>query len=255
MKKILSLKFFLLLIIFILSLWQCRFLILTGFYTFSDDTHISNLYEMIRTLLLGQFPPRLAPDFSYNFGHPFFNFYYLLPYLIGSIFHLIFGLNLIWSLKLVFLTATLGSGLTMYFLSLKLFHRSHIALACAIIYLFTPYRAVDLYVRGAVGEIMAFAFLPLAVLALLRLIDRRRLTNLICTVFTLALLILSHNLSLIILIPFFSYFFLPTSFLTLPHMPTKSFLWLADLFLLPLSDRLLLLPLLLEKSFYNPAPF
>lgn len=202
LKKITENNIFWLLLILIFAVLQTRYLFLPGLHTFSDEAHIANLYEMIRALQSGQFPPRWAPDFSYNYGHPFFIFYYLLPYIVGSVSFFLFNSSLIWSLKISFILATILSGISMYFLANKFFKKPT-AFAVSLIYLFTPYRAVDLYVRGAIGEIFAFAFIPLVLFSVINFLSKKTFRWFILSTFSIAGLIISHNLSLIIFFPVF----------------------------------------------------
>src|SRR5215204_98621 len=58
-----------------------------GFFSVHDETHIVDVYQMIRSLNLSGFPPRFAPDFNFGLGHPYFNFYYHLPFYITTAFH------------------------------------------------------------------------------------------------------------------------------------------------------------------------
>jgi len=172
-----------------------------GFYTFSDESHIANLYEMIRAIAGGQIPPRWAPDFSFNFGHPFFIFYYPLPFYLGSLFHFLFRTSLIWSLKLVFLLSVPLSGIFFYLLMRKFFERIF-SFAGALLYIFTPYRAVDLYVRGAVGEMWGFVFMPFTAFCFVNLIKHRNFYHLSLAALSLTCLMLAHNLTPIIFLPF-----------------------------------------------------
>ena len=71
-----------------------------------------------------------------------------------------------------------------------------------IIYLFTPYRAVDLYVRGAIGELLSFVFMPLVLGTLVDVIREKKIKNSIFFGLSLALLVLSHNITAIVFLPF-----------------------------------------------------
>jgi hypothetical protein len=202
-KKIISFfkdnKFFVLLLV-LTTLIQTRYLFESGMYTFSDEVHFANLYEMIRGFLGGQFPPRWAPDMSYNFGYPLFNFYYPLPFYLASFFYLVFHFSLIDSLKSVFFLSVIFSGISFYFLANKFFSKTT-AFFVSIIYLYTPYRAVDLYVRGAIGELWSFVFMPLVLLSIYNLIKSQNIKNVIFVSVSVAGLIMSHNLSAIIFLP------------------------------------------------------
>src|SRR3972149_1744313 len=65
-------------------------LLRSDFFHFSDEVHITNMYEMYKAINAGQIPPRMAPDMSWGFGYPLFNYYYVLPYYLGVFFYYIF---------------------------------------------------------------------------------------------------------------------------------------------------------------------
>lgn len=170
------------------------------FFHFSDEPHIANLYQMVRAIGAGQIPPRWAPDVSFEFGHPLFNFYYLLPFYLGSLIYFL-SHSLIFSLKTVFFVTIPFSGIFMY-LWLKKHTDAWAALLGSILYIFTPYRAVDLYVRGAIGEAMAFAFFPLLLLAIFRIYEKGRSRDVGILAIITGLFLLSHNLAPILFLPF-----------------------------------------------------
>lgn len=205
MKKIYKTNFVWITFIILISLVGIYPLFSTGFYPFHDEPQIANLYQMIRILKDGQFPPRWAPDMSFNYGYPLFNFYYQLPFYLGSFFNLVLGFSLVQSLKLVFLLSLPLSGISFFFLAKKYFPVLG-AFGASLLYMFTPYRAVDLYVRGAVGELWSFVFMPLVLLSFINLTEERKTKNLIFAGLSLAGLILSHNLSAIVFLPFVGIF-------------------------------------------------
>ncbi len=181
-KKLPHKDFFWCLSILLFSLIIVWPLLQPGFYSFHDEPQIANLYQMTRAFSSGQIPPRWAPDMSFNYGYPLFNFYYPLPFYLGSLFYFLFKTSLVWSLKFVFLLSVPLSGITFYFLMRKFFDRLS-SFSGAVVYLFTPYRAVDLYVRGAVGEMWSFVFMPLVLLTLTNLINRKNLKNIFFLLF------------------------------------------------------------------------
>ncbi len=123
-----------------------------GFFSIHDETHITDLYQMLRSLSLGGFPPRWAPDFNFSLGYPYFNFYYHLPFYISTIaFYL--GFSFYQSFKAVMFISVLLAGIGFYLFA-KRYLSEKAALVAAVGYIFTPYFAVDLYVRGALGELM-----------------------------------------------------------------------------------------------------
>lgn len=252
MKRLLEKDRFWLFLIFLLALVQARFLFQPGFYTFSDEPHLANLHQMIRAISGGQLPPRWAPDMSFNFGYPLFNFYYPLPFYLGAFFNLFFKTSLIWSLKLVFFLSLPLSGFALYFLAKKFFSQIT-AFSAAAVYLFTPYRAVDLYVRGAVGEMWGFVFMPLVLLTFLNLLEKEKSRAVFFASLSLAGLILAHNLAPIIFLPALAFFILIFCLQekTLPFLR----LFFATFLGLALSAYYWL-PALGEKKFIQPGtPF
>ena len=140
-----------------------------------------------------QFPPRYVPDLSFGFGYPLFNFVYPLPFYIGELIHLL-GFSLINSVKIVF---GLSIPFSMYFMYkfLKEFLSKDLALAGSVLYVYVPYRAVEIFVRGTIGEIIAFVFIPIIALSFIRLTGEKLSAKWVgITAFSIAALVLSHNI-------------------------------------------------------------
>lgn len=129
-----------------------------GFFAVHDDTQPARIFEMSKSLKDGLFPVRWTNDLGFGYGYPIFNFYAPLPYYIGSIFNLI-GFGAITSAKIMFGIAVLSAGIGMY-LFIRTFLGELPALASSVIYLFYPYFAINLFIRGAVGEYYAYSLLP-----------------------------------------------------------------------------------------------
>jgi len=167
-------------------------LISSGFYEPHDLHHFADIYQMVRAIQSGQIPPRLAPDFSFGYGYPLFNYYYVMPFYLGSVFYFLFG-SIQLSFKLVFFSSILISVIGMY-LFLREFVGKWSAFSGSMLFLYTPYRAVEIYVRGAMGEAFALSLLPWVFWAVVKLVKNPKdfkiigVTSLIIVVFTL-----SHN--------------------------------------------------------------
>lgn len=167
MNKILR-GFLQILLVFFLSLWTVKPLFISGFFPVHDDTQPARIYEMAKALQEGQFPVRWVNDLGYGYGYPLFNFYAPLPYYIGGIFNLS-GIDAINSAKIMYVIGVLAAGLCMFFL-LREFSGEISAVTGAVLYLYAPYHAVNIYVRGAVGEYYAYAFLPLIILGIYKIL-------------------------------------------------------------------------------------
>ena len=173
------------------------------FYT-QDYIFIARLHQISTALSDGSFPVRWAPDFRY--GEPTFNFYAALPYYFGSIIHFL-GFNFIWVAKFLFILSSLLSAFTMYIFAEKLFGKKGAFMSVAL-YTYAPYRAVDLYVRGALSEAWAFVFFPLIFYCTLLLSEKINLKRIACLALSLAGLFLTHNVTTLMFLPFFGLFIL-----------------------------------------------
>lgn len=175
----------------------------SGFFSIHDETHIVDVYEMIRSLQLGGFPPRFAPDFNFNIGHPYFNFYYHLPFYIASGLYFA-GFSMTDSFKYMLGIAVIIAASGFYF-----FLRNHVSKTAAVfgtlVFILSPYFAVDLYVRGAPGEMYVLAFFPWAACFFYRYLKDFSLKYLALSSTFIFLLGISHN----VLLPFvYSFLFL-----------------------------------------------
>lgn len=157
MKPFLTRLFWPVLII-VVCYFAVKLILSPGFFPVHDDTQPSRIDQMTKGLMSGQFPVRLVPDLGYGYGYPIFNFYAPLPYYVGAVFQ-ITGFSAVMSAKFMYLVGILLSAITMFYLGRKL-SGSIGGFVAAVLYVYAPYHAVDIYVRGAVGEYYAMAFLP-----------------------------------------------------------------------------------------------
>src|SRR3989344_8756344 len=121
--------------------------------THDGQDHVARVANFYQSLAEGNLMPRWAGNLNWGFGHPVLMFLYPLPSYLASAFHFL-GASFIDSVKLVFALSFILSGFSMYLWVREVLGEKE-GIAAAVLYLFAPYRFVDLYVRGAVGEHMA----------------------------------------------------------------------------------------------------
>jgi len=167
------------------------YLIKPGFYEPQDLHHLADIYQMARAFASGQIPPRLGPDFTFGYSYPLFNFYYVLPFYIGALFYALFG-SLTASFESVFVLSAVLSVFGMY-LFLREFFDKLPSFVGSLLFLYTPYRAVQIYVRGAMGEALALSILPFVFWAGAKLIKKPNAVNVSILALTLSVFLLSHN--------------------------------------------------------------
>ena len=163
-----------------------------GFFVTQDgEWAIIRTAEMKRELQDLQLPPRWSDYLNHGVGYPLFHFTYPLPFYLSAAVSLL-GISLTQSVKIIFIVSVFVSGFGMYHFALRYWGASG-ALVSSLFFLFMPYRIIDLYVRGSVGEIVALAIIPW----LLFVIDRSLFTGKSSRILALltALLVVSHNVS------------------------------------------------------------
>lgn len=148
----------------------------------------------------GQIPPRWAGNLFYTYGYPVLNFNYPLPPILGEFFHLL-GFGFVDSVKLVFVASIVFSAFFVYLL-ISLIFNSLTGVFAAIVYLYYPFKMVDLFVRGSIGESLAFAILPAVYWSLIKLEKNRAKNWIVFASIFLAFFILSHNSIAFISFPF-----------------------------------------------------
>ncbi len=222
----------------------------SGFFQIHDDVQVARVFEMAKSLSAGMFPARWVPDLGYGAGYPIFNFYSVLPYYIGG-FLTTLGLNALFSTKVVFVAGIIGSGVSMYFLTKSFFGRVP-ALVSAIIYLYFPYHAVNIYVRGDLAELFAYLFLPLVFLSFYKIHEIGRYTKFYIALgsTSIAAVIISHNLSFLMLLPFMVIFIL-VSVITGKERKQLFVSYAAVIFLAFLISAFYAIPAALEARFTN----
>lgn len=176
--------------------------------THDGQDHVARIANFYRSLTEGNIAPRWAANLNWGFGHPILMFLYPLPSYFASLFHA-FGWSFVDSTKLVFAAGFVMSISAMYLWAAAEWGMVS-GLVAAVLYGFAPYRFTDLYVRGAIGEHMAFVFLPLILFGF-RMLARRRAGTVLsygelmrgegCIAFGTAALILSHNAMSIMFLP------------------------------------------------------
>lgn len=171
-----------------------------GYFSMHDDLQIGRLYQMDLCFKDGQIPCRWVPDMGYSYGYPLFNFYPQFPYLLGEGIHVL-GISYIDSTKIVFILGFLVSGILMFLFARKLWGDWGGVLS-SVLYFFAPYHSVDIYVRGAMNEFWALAFLPGVFWAVTEIIERDKDKKFLPVFSVLfSLLLLSHNLMALIFTP------------------------------------------------------
>lgn len=193
-----KLLFFVFLVIF-LTFFSFKSLLKPGYFPMHDDMQPIRVLEMDKCFKDGQIPCRWVPDLGYGYGYPLYIYYSPLAYYLMEGFHLL-GFSILNSIKIEFILSFIFSGLAMFLLGKSLWGNLG-GLISAIFYVYAPYRATDVYSRGAVGEFTALVFLPLILWAILEFIRQKKTKYLIFLGLSYGGLLLTHNITSLIFTP------------------------------------------------------
>ena len=201
MSKIINLlkKNIFILILLIISVQTFWRMLPAGMFS-TQDFHFFRQLEFDKCVKSLQIPCRWAPDAGLGYGEPLFNFYGQFSYAVGEIYHLLGG-SIIGSVKFLFVLSLLGSGVTMFFLAKRIWKNNYAAMISSVIYLYAPYRAVDVWVRGALPEAFSFILFPLIILFIDKYIENKKFIDIFWFSLFLGVLIITHNLSLVMFAP------------------------------------------------------
>ena len=187
--------------IFLLTIPLFLSLIRPGFFPMQDDLQAFRIFEMGKCFSDFQFPCRWIPDMGYQYGYPQFNFYPPSIYYLGAFLHLI-GIQVIDTVKILFILGFLLSSATMYLLLKELFGK-YPAVIGAVLYSIVPYKATEVYVRGSLSEFFSFVFFPLIFWAGLKIVNEGKWKYVGFLALSIGLLLTTHNLMSFIFLPIF----------------------------------------------------
>lgn len=116
----------------------------------------------------GNLYPRWLAQSHHGLGSPVFYYYPPIAFYVGSAFVLM-GLPVYASIIATFAAGFVTSGFAMY---LWLRDESKLPLMGALIYMAAPYHVFDFYMRGAMAEFLAIAFVPLTMIGIRRTLNK-----------------------------------------------------------------------------------
>ena len=145
-----------------------------GYFMFAHDArHTVYFMQMFDAALRdGALYPRWATDMVFGYGYPVWLILAPLPYYGAEFFHLL-GLDFPSAIKAMEAVGWFASACGMYLFASRVMDKNA-GLVAGVAYLFVPYHVVDLYVRGAMPEFLAFVFPPFILWAIYQIFSTRR---------------------------------------------------------------------------------
>lgn len=231
-----------LIVVVVVSYFAISALFQQGYYPMHDDTQVTRVWEMSVAIKDGMLPVRWVKDLGYGYGYPIFNFYAPLAYYVGSAINLL-GLDALTATKVMIALGVIMAGITMYFFARSFFGTIG-GIVAAIFYVFAPYHAVNVFVRGAIAETFAYAFVPLAFYGLWKAYSERKWRYVVIGSLGFAGVILSHNLTALMILPFYLFLVILLSILIIKAGERKSWLFL---------PAMAIIALMLSAFYWLPA--
>lgn len=150
-----------------------------------------------------QIPPVWAPDLSNGHGQPLFEFFPPLAYITELPLYKS-GLSLANSIQLPLIVLFAIGAIAVYLIGRRLSFSRFASVGAAAAWLFAPYQSIDVYVSVRVAESTAIALVPLALLALISVLDRPTLRRTLLSAPAIALIPLAHNAIALMMFPVFA---------------------------------------------------
>jgi hypothetical protein len=176
-------------------------LLAPGYFIKAHDARhsIFFLIEFDQVFKEGVLWPLWGPDHAVGFGYPLWLVYAPGAYFIAEAFHLL-GLGFAEAVKATWAVGFVLGAAGMYRLARRWWGPGA-ALVASIAFTYAPYHLVQIYVRAALAEFMALAWLPWVLLSLVALWDDPRPARAGLAALATAVLLLTHTVSIISFVP------------------------------------------------------
>lgn len=135
------------------------------------------LYHLLRiegikdSILHGQFPNRIAPEWQQGYGYASAIFYGETALYVMALFRLI-GFTILNSYRMFLFVLNIAAVWISYYCFTRIFKEKYVGLLCTVLYSLSVYRNFKVYYRGGLGEGVAVLFLPLLVYGFYRVFSQ-----------------------------------------------------------------------------------
>lgn len=173
-----------------------------GLYTAHDIWHqVARLYWYSQALKDGQILPSYLLPMAQGFGYPLFIFSYHLPWIFGAPLVLI-GVAIGDVIKLLFGISFLASGLIVYGLVFRITKRHLAAFISQLLSMWMPYHFLTLFVSASIGTAFIFVTFPMLLWGIYEWISGYKRLGILLFSLGLAMSVLSHLMTFMLLLPF-----------------------------------------------------
>ena len=228
----------------IISILFC-FPLFTNELSLEHDTlfHLSRIAHLANAIKNSDVLPKIYFNMNQNFGYAtplFYSEIFMIP------FSILYNLNidLVICYKILILVFTIITAINMTYCTNSLFKNDQISYLAAFIYLFGNYHITNVYVRSAIGEVIAMSFLPICLLGIIEVLTFEKY-NSKHLIIGFTMVTLAHNISLFIISLTFLFFIIAyinkldkQRIITIAKAAIITIL-LTSFFLLPMIEQLL----------------
>jgi hypothetical protein len=179
-----------------------------GYFIKAHDARhsIFFLIEFDQVFKEGVLWPVWGPDHAVGFGYPVWLVYAPMAYIVAEAFHLL-GLGYAAAVKATWALGFVLGATGTYRLARR-WWGAGAALVASVAFTYAPYHLVQIYVRAALAEFMALAWLPWVLLSLVSLWDDPRPARAGLAALATSALLLTHTVSTLSYVPLLAGFLL-----------------------------------------------
>lgn len=174
---------------------------LNGQISIGPDTsfHLNRIEALSIAIRSGDFYPRVFFEQNFNFGYGspmFYSFFFLyIPALLR-----ILGVNLFYTYQIFLFGSCFFASLSMFYCaSYFLKNKPVYSYITVMVYILNCFYMSDFYKRGAIGEVLAFIFIPIMIVGIYHSLYDDKSKNRIL-LFGFCGLLLSHNISFVLMV-------------------------------------------------------
>ncbi len=185
----------------ILCVLICLLITLIGLFSYFSSSiavfkdqdltfHLNRFIGLAKAFEEGQLLPKIYPYANNGFGYASPLFYCdLFLYPFGLLYH--FGLPVVYCYKLCVFIYTLMGNLFVYFILKKETNKNDLALIGVLLYFSSNYHLQNIFIRNALGEILAMTFIPLVLHSIYKILVKHEDCYIYLGV-SFSLLVMSH---------------------------------------------------------------
>lgn len=168
-NKFLKKEYIVITVLVIISLFPLYF---PGFlYTHDGIIHLYRTAGAYENIINLDFFNRISYNMINGYGYGWGIFYPPLSAIVPAIF-MCLGFSLFTAEKIFLILFSILAGIFSYKLFNEIFKNNLVSLACSILYVLAPYKIEQIIIRGAMGEVALFTFLPLVLLGLIKILNK-----------------------------------------------------------------------------------